>query len=1013
LALRSGLLSSVSPKKLLFWSAPLIWVGCGGGGGTDVPVPALSVTTTTAGVDVDPDGYSLSVDGGQAQPIGVNATIVVDQLSDGPHSLGLNGLAANCVAAGENPRTVTVRAGATATADFAVSCSASTGTIEVLATATGSGSDPDGFVVLLDGADSGPITSGLAADFSQIPPGSHTVGLSGLAANCQVVGDNPRDVTVSAGQTAQVPFAVTCTTPGPSSGTLQISTTTGGTDQDPDGYSVRIDQASPQPIAVNATLTLINLSAAAHSVRLLGVAANCSVSSPNPAQVSVPDGGTTSVTFSVTCTPNSATTGGIQVTVATTGSSPDPDGYSVTIDGGTGQPIDVNGSSIITNLTPGSHSVQLGGVAGNCSVGGDNPRSVAVTAGQNAAVAFAVACPTPAPGTGSIRITAATTGTSPDPDGYTVRVDGGNAQPLDVNGSRTIDGLEPRAHTVELGGVAQNCTVTGDSRRTINVTASQTTRVSFAVSCASTAPSLNLRIERISITQSTQRPADDVPLVQGRDAFLRVFVIANGSNRTRPSVRVRAFHQGASTPISTLTIQGGEGSTPTDVQEGNLASSWHTRVEGALIQPGLSLLVDVDPDNALPETNEGDNSYPASGAPQTLSVRAVPAANIMFVPVQQGADPSSVGDVNNGNKDQLMEYARRVYPLQDIQTAVHGVYSTTATDPLTPDQTAWQNVVDELNALRLMEGGNQTYVGITHLNYNVGLVGLAYPEIPVALTWDDPADVTRAVAHELGHTWGRFHSPCGGPQNIDPNYPYPGGTIGVYGYDVRSDALKPPSSPDIMSYCPAPWISDYTYEGVLRFRSTHAAVAAVTGPPQPSLLLWGRIVNGQPVLEPVFQVVARPSLPSRPGPYTIEGSSTDGTRLFGFSFDAVALADGPQSSQHFAFMLPLDPVRADQLGGVRVTGPGGRTSARTAAAAAPNLRGPSADEVSVQAESQAIRVRWNASTHPMIVVRDPDTGEVLSFARGGDVRVRSEKRLVDLEVSDGTHSYRVRRAISR
>jgi hypothetical protein len=47
------------------------------------------------------------------------------------------------------------------------------------------------------------------------------------------------------------------------------------------------------------------------------------------------------------------------------------------------------------------------------------------------------------------------------------------------------------------------------------------------------------------------------------------------------------------------------------------------------------------------------------------------------------------------------------------------------------------------------------------------------------------------------------------------------------------------------------------------------------------------------------------------------------------------------------------------------------------------------------------------------MVRDPDTGEVLSFARGGNARVWTQKRQVDLEISDGVRSQRVRRAISR
>jgi hypothetical protein len=997
-----------------------VWVGCGGGGGTDVVLPALSITTSTAGVELDPDGYSVTVDAAQNQAIGVNATVVVEQLADGQHTLALNGLAPNCAASGENPRNVTVHSGATASVDFAVTCGATSGGIEVLASVTGSGSDPDGFTLLLDGSEHGSVVSGVAATLSALAPGTHTVGLSGLAANCQVSGDNPRGVNVVAGQTAQVPFAVSCTTPGPSTGALEIITTTTGSDPDPDGYSLRLDTGTPQPISSNATLTLVNLTAAQHSVRLLGMAANCSLTGANPAQVSVPVGGTATVSFSVTCVPNTATTGGIQISVATTGSSPDLDGYSLSVDGGTAQHVDVNGSRTVGSLSQGSHSVLLGGVAGNCTVGGDNPRAVAVTAGQNAPVAFAVTCTTPAPGTGSIRITTATTGSPADPDGYTVKVDNGNTQPLDINGSKTIDGLEAGSHSVELGGVAQNCTLSGDNSRSVTVTAGQAANVSFAVACVATAPSLNLRIDRIYLTQSTQRQSDDVPLVQGRDAFLRVFVVANNSNSARPTVRVRLFQGDGSTPVHTFTIQPPGASTPTAPQDGTLSNTWNLELNGEVIQPGLSVLVDVDPEKAVTETDEGDNSFPSSGSAQPFSVRTVAPARILFVPVQQSADLSLIGNVNAGNKDRYVDYAQRIYPLRDVQTNVHKMYTTTTSDPLeaTDGNTAWETVLSELFTLRAAESSDETYFGIAHVEYQTGLVGLAYLGVPVGLSWDDPQDVSRAVAHELGHTWGQMHAPCGGPapQSIDPNYPYSRGTIGVYGFDVRSSALKSPSVPDIMGYCDSPWVSDYTYRRVLDYRSGNQSSVTVSGQKQASLLVWGRIVNGQPVLEPVFQILARPTLPSRPGPYSIEGTAADGARLFGFSFEAVSVADGPQSSQHFAFTIPLDQARAARLQSVRLVAAGGRMSARgPALAAAPSSRAaPSAsDDIVVQGESRGAVIKWNASAHPMVMVRDPDTGEVLSFARGGSVRVSTEKRQLDLEVSDGTRSHRVRRAINR
>jgi hypothetical protein len=63
--------------------------------------------------------------------------------------------------------------------------------------------------------------------------------------------------------------------------------------------------------------------------------------------------------------------------------------------------------------------------------------------------------------------------------------------------------------------------------------------------------------------------------------------------------------------------------------------------------------------------------------------------------------------------------------------------------------------------------------------------------------------------------------------------------------------------------------------------------------------------------------------------------------------------------------------------------------------------------------SGAVRLQWNSAAHPMVIVRDPDTGEILSFARGGDARVWTSKAVVDLDLSDGVQSQRVRRAISR
>jgi hypothetical protein len=51
-----------------------------------------------------------------------------------------------------------------------------------------------------------------------------------------------------------------------------------------------------------------------------------------------------------------------------------------------------------------------------------------------------------------------------------------------------------------------------------------------------------------------------------------------------------------------------------------------------------------------------------------------------------------------------------------------------------------------------------------------------------------------------------------------------------------------------------------------------------------------------------------------------------------------------------------------------------------------------------------LALRWDAAAHPMVMVRDPSTGEVLSLARGGKVQLPAAADEVDLVMSDGVRS---------
>jgi len=104
--------------------------------------------------------------------------------------------------------------------------------------------------------------------------GQHEVAISDVAGNCQVLGSATRSISVAADQTATVTFAVSCAQ---NVGSIAISVSTSGDDQDPDGYEVVVDGGAPTAIAINGSTTAVGLTPGDHSVALEDVAANCSV----------------------------------------------------------------------------------------------------------------------------------------------------------------------------------------------------------------------------------------------------------------------------------------------------------------------------------------------------------------------------------------------------------------------------------------------------------------------------------------------------------------------------------------------------------------------------------------------------------------------------------------------------------------------------------------------------------------------------------------------------------------
>jgi hypothetical protein len=483
-------------------------------------------------------------------------------------------------------------------------------------------------------------------------------------------------------------------------------------------------------------------------------------------------------------------------------------------------------------------------------------------------------------------------------------------------------------------------------------------------------------------------------------------VKASASSTASPVVRVRLYDGTALMSTHMITATGIP--APTVVDQAALGSSWNLRISAAQMIPTLRIVADIDPGDLIAETSEDDNAFPASGTPQALDVRTMPSFNVRFVPVRQAVN-GMTGGVTSANVAAHLAVANSILPLGTVYADVRAPFTTNAPALQSNDGNgAWVQILSELNALRAAEGEGRYYAGIVRTGYSAGVAGLGYVPGRTTLTWDNPVSSSEVLAHELGHNFGRLHAPCGGAGGPDPDYPYAGGEIGVFGYDGTTSTLKAPTTSDVMGYCRSNWISDYNYTAVVNHRSISAFSSVgrplATTDARPGLLIWGRIQNGEPILEPAFEVSARPSLSDRPGPNRIQVLGPLGESLADLSFEGEPIADASDSTmRHFAFVVPLDQMRGTQPVRLRLSARG-RAVERRAASREPAMRSP----VSSRVSRDGLDLRWSDPQIQGVMVRNTRTGEILSFGRNGETLVSAASSEIELTISDGVRSRRTR-----
>ena len=429
----------------------------------------------------------------------------------------------------------------------------------------------------------------------------------------------------------------------------------------------------------------------------------------------------------------------------------------------------------------------------------------------------------------------------------------------------------------------------------------------------------------VYLTQAVQSRENPVPLVAGDDALLRVFPVASvATDAGIPPVRARFYLDDRETHVA--DIAGKPGPLPTEVIEGSLETSANAVIPGSVIQPGLEMVVEIDPEGTLDPTLRVARRIPEIGR-LAADVHELPF-HLTLVPFLRSADPDSLvlslseriaADPHN---DEALRDMRTLLPVpNDFGFTLH--------EPVWTSDNSNYGPQHEVEVLQVLENATgQHYMAM--LTENGTSTGIWQTRTSLIYVSDrrrgNDERLSGLIAHEMGHSMSLGHAPGCQPGDVDrlldPSYPYSIGRIGVWGHDFQGGGrLIPPHSMDTMSRCrwETGWISDYHFTKMFRHRLRYDGGVAAA----PALLLWGGVNEaGVPFLKPAFVVDAAPVLPDSAGDYTIVGAAHNGRELFSLNF---ALWEAPHSEGYasFVFALPVRSGWADALANITLSGPAG------------------------------------------------------------------------------------------
>lgn len=355
---------------------------------------------------------------------------------------------------------------------------------------------------------------------------------------------------------------------------------------------------------------------------------------------------------------------------------------------------------------------------------------------------------------------------------------------------------------------------------------------------------VDLTIANMEITQAIQNLANDVPLVQDKTTYVRVYPKVDIADR-RVGARLRGFRGGLELPGSPLRpLYPLASAHTTGAKRKILNDSFNFWIPPAWRSGTVTFQAEINFGGAVPETNTGNNVL-------SVTKEFMPKAPVcaLMIPVHTHGSRYTV---NSPGFNEIIERFTSLWPVPKVK-----VYFQTS--PVEELQARVGIPPWEFGPYELPEDTNKVLIALILRSFfstdpiicqrgspfrTVGMVspdtntqgdlgaGGSNGEVswvkmeggnPIGSFSSPPGGIT--MAHEMVHNFGDSnpwkHVKCDTSESINPDYPYPPNQIGpdspdaFWGFDpITSAIITPTEAKDFMSYCSPAWVSDYTWKNI-------------------------------------------------------------------------------------------------------------------------------------------------------------------------------------------------------